>query len=278
MLRTFVLVGIISIICGVCLSAEQQDETMTPVLAEHSERADQLAPPVPLCITYPRPFDNLSAATEIKIAWESAYGDDVWYSVVLSRDGKNFDVELATKLADKSYVWAPKDRPMVAWIKVKAFRGGYLLSESVVPVSFLPQEAIIVSRADQKVFYIASGTLKSVFVCSTALPGYDIADGTYRVYLKAKKHWSKKWQVWMPYSLFFHEGYAIHATSVIRRLGRPASHGCVRLHPRDAERLYLEVAVGTPVLVLPAFQKCTALQTYFEEWSKRSALRESAKY
>jgi L,D-transpeptidase catalytic domain len=38
----------------------------------------------------------------------------------------------------------------------------------------------------------------------------------------------------MPHSLFFRGGYAIHGTGAIRQLGRPASHGCVRLHPANA--------------------------------------------
>ncbi|MFL5314149.1 MAG: L,D-transpeptidase, partial [Microvirga sp.] len=33
-------------------------------------------------------------------------------------------------------------------------------------------------------------------------------------------------------------GYAIHGTNSIRQLGRPASHGCVRLHPGNAAALY----------------------------------------
>ena len=42
----------------------------------------------------------------------------------------------------------------------------------------------------------------------------------------------------MPYSVFFHKDYAIHGTNSIRRLGRPASHGCVRLHPANARKLF----------------------------------------
>ena len=38
----------------------------------------------------------------------------------------------------------------------------------------------------------------------------------------------------MPHLLFFRGGYAIHGTGSIRQLGRPASHGCVRLHPANA--------------------------------------------
>jgi lipoprotein-anchoring transpeptidase ErfK/SrfK len=54
-----------------------------------------------------------------------------------------------------------------------------------------------------------------------------------------KMHYSKKYDnAPMPDSIFFHGGYAIHATEAINKLGRPASHGCVRLHPQDANWLY----------------------------------------
>jgi lipoprotein-anchoring transpeptidase ErfK/SrfK len=42
----------------------------------------------------------------------------------------------------------------------------------------------------------------------------------------------------MPYSIFYRGGYAIHGTSDIRRLGGPASHGCVRLHTANARELF----------------------------------------
>ena len=49
----------------------------------------------------------------------------------------------------------------------------------------------------------------------------------------------------MPHSVFFHQGYAVHATTYIGSLGRPASHGCVRLHPTHAKSFFnLVQAVG----------------------------------
>src|SRR5262249_39873022 len=42
----------------------------------------------------------------------------------------------------------------------------------------------------------------------------------------------------MPFSIFFHGGYAIHGSYAIDRLGGPASHGCVRLHPHHAAILF----------------------------------------
>ncbi|TIP72473.1 MAG: L,D-transpeptidase, partial [Mesorhizobium sp.] len=42
----------------------------------------------------------------------------------------------------------------------------------------------------------------------------------------------------MPHAVFYRGGYAIHGTGSVKSLGRPASHGCVRLHPRNAAAFY----------------------------------------
>jgi lipoprotein-anchoring transpeptidase ErfK/SrfK len=42
----------------------------------------------------------------------------------------------------------------------------------------------------------------------------------------------------MPYSVFYYGGYAIHGTNYVKSLGRPASHGCVRLHTSNAREFY----------------------------------------
>jgi L,D-transpeptidase catalytic domain len=43
----------------------------------------------------------------------------------------------------------------------------------------------------------------------------------------------------MPHAVFFtKEGHAIHGTYDVKRLGKPASHGCVRLSPQNAAKLY----------------------------------------
>jgi lipoprotein-anchoring transpeptidase ErfK/SrfK len=42
----------------------------------------------------------------------------------------------------------------------------------------------------------------------------------------------------MPHSIFFYGGYAIHGTDAVSNLGRPASHGCIRLHPSNARTLF----------------------------------------
>jgi lipoprotein-anchoring transpeptidase ErfK/SrfK len=58
-----------------------------------------------------------------------------------------------------------------------------------------------------------------------------------------KDHFSKEWdEAPMPHSIFFtRKGHAIHGSYQTRRLGRRASHGCVRLSPANAAKLYAVV-------------------------------------
>lgn len=74
---------------------------------------------------------------------------------------------------------------------------------------------------------------------STGRRGYRTPTGNYSPKWLAKMHYSRKYHNSpMPYSIFFLGGYAIHGTYDIKRLGRRASHGCIRLHPSHAKRLF----------------------------------------
>ena len=74
---------------------------------------------------------------------------------------------------------------------------------------------------------------------STARRGYSTPSGTFHPYSLQPMHYSKKYDnAPMPHSIFFSGGYAIHATPHVGNLGRPASHGCVRLSPTNARTLY----------------------------------------
>ena len=74
---------------------------------------------------------------------------------------------------------------------------------------------------------------------SSARGGYKTPTGIYTPHYTARMHYSKQYH-WspMPYSVFFSEGVAVHGTNAIGQLGRPASHGCVRAHPKNAKIFY----------------------------------------
>ncbi|MEO0542438.1 MAG: L,D-transpeptidase [Pseudomonadota bacterium] len=73
---------------------------------------------------------------------------------------------------------------------------------------------------------------------STARPGKITPIGTFRPQRMHRKWRSTIYGSNMPFSIFFRGPYAIHGTSAVSRLGRPASAGCVRLHTDNARRLF----------------------------------------
>jgi hypothetical protein len=74
---------------------------------------------------------------------------------------------------------------------------------------------------------------------STARDGYVTPPGEYEPTGMERMHYSQKYDnAPMPYSIFFYGGYAIHGSYAIGSLGRPASHGCIRLSPGHARKLY----------------------------------------
>ncbi len=102
------------------------------------------------------------------------------------------------------------------------------------------------------------GSVVMRFLISTGQSGYETPTGRYHVYYKTPKGWSSTWRVWMPWAMAWNGNYMIHelphfpgSTQRIgaSTLGKPASHGCIRVGVGNAERLYRWAAVGTPVWV-----------------------------
>ncbi|MFM8858788.1 MAG: L,D-transpeptidase [Methylocystis sp.] len=74
---------------------------------------------------------------------------------------------------------------------------------------------------------------------STARAGYSTPRGSFAPTGLQRMHYSRKYHNSpMPHSIFFRGGYAIHGSYATGALGRPASHGCVRLSPSNAALLY----------------------------------------
>src|SRR5207248_4967104 len=69
---------------------------------------------------------------------------------------------------------------------------------------------------------------------------YDTPSGKFKAFRMERDHFSKEWDdAPMPHSIFFTpKGHAIHGSYDVKRLGTPASHGCVRLSPKNAETLF----------------------------------------
>ncbi|WP_231943164.1 L,D-transpeptidase [Calothrix sp. NIES-3974] len=107
----------------------------------------------------------------------------------------------------------------------------------------LKQQRLIAWEGNQPIYGVRVSTGKpstptptGVFAVQTKLrvtrmrgTGYDIPD--------------------VPYTMYYHHGYAIHGAYWHNRFGTPVSHGCINLRPQQARWLFSWAKVGTPIVV-----------------------------
>ncbi len=99
-----------------------------------------------------------------------------------------------------------------------------------------------IDKSSQRMLVQVNGRPTYLWPVSTGRGGFGTPAGRFRPQWMARSWFSTKYYGSpMPHSIFFHKGYAIHGTNHISRLGGPASHGCVRLHPGNARTLFLLV-------------------------------------
>jgi len=98
---------------------------------------------------------------------------------------------------------------------------------------------IEVDKSAQRMTVTVNGEQLYQWPVSTGGQGYDTPSGTFKPFRLEIDHYSEEWDnAPMPYSIFFtQEGHAIHGTNH-SSLGRPASHGCVRLSVKNAATLW----------------------------------------
>lgn len=96
-----------------------------------------------------------------------------------------------------------------------------------------------VSLSAQTMTVLEDGVPVYQWKVSTARPGYSTPVGSWSAKWLSRNHRSKKYDdAPMPFAVFYNGGYAVHATFETKRLGRPASHGCIRLHPDNAATFF----------------------------------------
>jgi hypothetical protein len=99
---------------------------------------------------------------------------------------------------------------------------------------------IVIDKRSQSMSVSVDGFEEYSWPVSTGRAGYSTPAGSFKPFRLEEDHYSKEWDdAPMPYSIFFTEqGHAIHGSNETKRLGSPASHGCVRLEPKNAEVLF----------------------------------------
>jgi hypothetical protein len=99
---------------------------------------------------------------------------------------------------------------------------------------------IQVDKAAQQMTVSVDGQPRWHWPVSTGRAGHDTPGGSFRAFRMEPDHYSKEFdEAPMPHSIFFTKtGHAIHGSFDVKNIGRPASHGCVRLQPENAAKLY----------------------------------------
>jgi lipoprotein-anchoring transpeptidase ErfK/SrfK len=99
---------------------------------------------------------------------------------------------------------------------------------------------IAIDKSRQHMTVFVDGIEKYDWPVSTGMYGYSTPSGNYAPTSMNEIWYSKEWDnAPMPHAIFYmKDGHAIHGSQEVKRLGTPASHGCVRLSPKNANTLY----------------------------------------
>lgn len=104
-----------------------------------------------------------------------------------------------------------------------------------------------IDKSSQRMAVSVDGSPRYNWPVSTGRSGYGTPNGTFHPQAMMRRYFSRKYyNSPMPHAIFFYYGFAIHGTTDISRLGGPASHGCVRLHPAHAATLFALVSREGP--------------------------------
>jgi hypothetical protein len=99
---------------------------------------------------------------------------------------------------------------------------------------------INIDKTKQEMTVFLDGIEKYHWPVSTGRAGYSTPSGTYTATSMNEIWYSKQWDNSpMPHSIFFmKDGHAVHGSYEVKTLGKPVSHGCVRISPESATTLY----------------------------------------
>ena len=112
---------------------------------------------------------------------------------------------------------------------------------SALPVSIASSAQIFakVDISQQRMKVYVNGKQQYVWPVSTGKKGWRTPTGKFRPFSMHRNYYEKRWQANLPYLIgVTRGGVAIHGTYATKKLGRPASHGCIRLSVNNASRFY----------------------------------------
>ncbi|MFH1030027.1 MAG: L,D-transpeptidase family protein [bacterium] len=126
------------------------------------------------------------------------------------------------------------------------------------------EKRIEVDTEKQKLSYFLDGVRMGKLIVSTGLPSMPTAKGNFIIDGKSRRAWSSRYGLWMPFWMSLDQGkFGIHELPEwpasagrpggykegANHLGKPVSHGCIRLGVGDAKILYDWAELGTEVVI-----------------------------
>jgi lipoprotein-anchoring transpeptidase ErfK/SrfK len=131
---------------------------------------------------------------------------------------------------------------MMTFSRARLARRAAMAFSVMIPLIATPARAdlrVDIDKSSQRMSVRVDGAPRYSWPVSTGRRGYGTPSGTFHPQAMMRRYFSRKYyNAPMPHAIFFYYGFAIHGTTDISRLGGPASHGCVRLHPGHAATLF----------------------------------------
>jgi hypothetical protein len=156
--------------------------------------------------------------------------------------GRADDETAVAVLAYENWAGLPRDGVLDAGVRAALGR-----ATRPTPLARRPGKRVEIDLARQVALLIVDNRVDRVFHISSGAGGAT-PSGSFRVYRKERMSWSVPFSTWMPWASYFVGGIAFHAYGSVPAY--PASHGCIRMIPRDAPLMYAFATYGTPVDVL----------------------------
>lgn len=177
------------------------------------------------------------------------------YSIEVKIRHKKESEELAVSAGSFSFVI--KNPEPEVWDKDPQIR----LRQAIefTPAKITQGRYIDINLKYQTMVIFEQGKPLDAFLVSSGKRGMDTPEGEFQIRNKARRVWSKKYSLFMPYwmALVPSGEFGIHELPEWpgglkegqNHLGIPVSHGCVRLGVGPAEKVFNWVEVGTPVVI-----------------------------
>jgi lipoprotein-anchoring transpeptidase ErfK/SrfK len=160
---------------------------------------------------------------------------------------------------------------LVEELIAQGFHGQEELLAKVRAESAVVVTHMVIDLSRQRLYAMnRHGQVLAEYKVSTGMRGYATPPGSYQVVNKATYAYSEKYEAdmyhWMGLTRNGDIGmHSLKGRGYERRLGRRASHGCIRLSRADARYLFSLVPVGMPVEIVPELDTVEFFQPVTDE-------------